>query len=200
MLNHHALWSLQTLNPADLLMLIDSARQLQRAASLAEGSSRPLRGRNLALLSDDHASPAADAFLRAATSLGAQVARVRASEPPSAALRPPHEMAGLFGQLYDAIECQGLSEADLLRLDRDAGVPVFNGLASAGQPLHAVATLMAWQDLGGDRPPPAQGAVGHVAALLGLSGDNATTASPPPEAVARHVHHLLQAALSCTLT
>lgn len=202
MLNHQSLWSLDALTRRDLLTLIGSARQLQRAAAQPGGRPAPLRGKNLALLSDDHASADAVAFLRAATELGAHVAHVRATEPGGAGRRDPRDMAGLLGQLYDAIECQGLPDAELRQLDRDAGVPVFNGMASPTHPLHAVATLMALQEQQGEGPLPAQGSARRVAELLGLPLDESASAAatpPPEEAVARHTHHLLQAALSCTL-
>lgn len=201
MLNHHSLWSLEALGRGDLLTLIGSARQFQRAAQ--DGSRpAPLRGKKLALLSDDHTGADATAFLRAATELGAHVAHVRATEPGEAGRRSPRGMASLLGQLYDAIECQGLPEGELRQLDRDAGVPVFNGIASRTHPLQAVAILLALQEQQAGRPLPVQGPARRVAELLGLPLDEAATASPalpPDEAVARHTHHLLQAALSCTL-
>lgn len=110
-----------------------AAGQLSRAA--AEGAlPQPLRGKRLALLSDDHASPAATAFVRAASELGAHVALVRAG-----AASGPRGVAALLGQLYDAIECQGLSDAQLRELVREAGVPVFNGIGNAAHPLFAQA-------------------------------------------------------------
>lgn len=118
-------WSPDTLQHA--------AGQLSRAA--AEGAlPQPLRGKRLALLSDDHTSPAATVFVRAATELGAHVALVRAASASG-----PRGVAALLGQLYDAIECQGLDEADLQELAREAGVPVFNGIGSAAHPLFAQA-------------------------------------------------------------
>lgn len=95
---------------------------------------QPLRGKRLALLSDDHGSPAAAAFVRAATELGAHVALVRATSASG-----PRGVAALLGQLYDGIECQGLAEAELRELARDAGVPVFDGIGSAAHPLFAQA-------------------------------------------------------------
>ncbi|MDR7272666.1 ornithine carbamoyltransferase [Pelomonas saccharophila] len=175
MLHPQALLSLEALPGNDIQGLVDCARQFQRSPIQAT----PLRGRILALLSDDHDSPAAQAFLRAATGLGAQVARVRATEPGPRQLR---DRARLLGQLYDAIECQGLDEADLRQLGRDAGVPVFNGIASPDHPLQTLAARMTLQELRGELTlPPAP-----IDPL-------------PAEAVARNHHHLLQAVLSCTL-
>ncbi|HEY8881704.1 MAG TPA: hypothetical protein VIN03_29335 [Roseateles sp.] len=199
MLDHHALRSLDTLTRGDLLTLIGSARQFERAAAQADGRPAPLRGKNLALLSDNHASTAAAAFLRAATELGAHVARIRATEPGSTPGRDPRDMAGLLGQLYDAIECQGVAEDELRQLDRDCGVPVFNGIASPEHPLQAVATLMALQETQA-AALQVQGPARRLAELLGLPvADAAASELPAAEAVARHHHHLLQAMLSSTL-
>jgi len=199
MLNHHKLRSLEGLTRVELQALIGSARQFQRAAARPGAALAPLRGKNLALLSNDPDSPDASAFLRAATELGAQVARVRAGSLGEPGQRDPRDTAGLLGQLYDAIECQGLSAAELRQLDRDCDVPVFDGIASSGHPLQAIALLMALQDVQGDALR-AQGPARRVAELLGLplAGDG----DPPPtseDAVARNRHHLLQAVLSCTL-
>lgn len=181
MLKHQSLWSLEGLTRDELLTLIDCARQFKRGF----GPGTPLRGKNLALLSDDHTTVEANAFQRAATELGAQVARIRATSPDPADHRDPRDMAGLLGQLYDAIECQGLAEAELRQLGRDAGVPVFNGIASPGHPLQTLAALMTWQELSGDATLPMP--LAPVAQPL------------PAEAVARNHHHLLQAVLSCAL-
>ena len=53
MLNHHHLWSLDGLTSAHVLALIGSAQALKKAAQ-AEGVPQLLKGKNLALLSDDH--------------------------------------------------------------------------------------------------------------------------------------------------
>lgn len=112
--------------------LHDAAGLLSRA--VAEGSAlpQPLRGRRLALLSNDHDSPAATAFIRAATELGAHVALVR-----TITVAGPRGVAALLGQLYDGIECQGLAEAELRELAREAGVPVFDGIGDPAHPLYA---------------------------------------------------------------
>ena len=182
MLKPQALWSLQGLTRGDLLTLIGSARAFQHAAGETVSRPAPLRGKNLALLSDDPDSAGGHAFMRAATSLGALVSRVRATEPGPRGLR---DRAGLLGQLYDAIECQGLAEAELHQLGRGAGVPVFNGIATPGHALQDLAALMTLQEMRGDVTLPllAPPLVGPL----------------PADALARNHHHLLQAVLSSAL-
>jgi ornithine carbamoyltransferase len=128
-------WSPDSLSREGLLSLLNSASQLERAAEAGTALPQPLRGKRLALLTDDHASPSALAFVRAATEMGAHVAHVRASGAEDG----PRRTAALLGKLYDAIECQGLPEAEVRRLGRDAGVPVFDGIGQPGHPLHALA-------------------------------------------------------------
>lgn len=184
-------WSLESLGRDGLLALLAGADQLKQAADGGAPLPQLLRGKKLALLSDDHASPDAAAFLRAATELGAHVARVKAGAG-EAGRRDPRDTAALLGQLYDGIECQGLPEAEMRQLGRDAGVPVFDGIGSACHPLHVIADLMTQQDLAGDRPfdqmtvrfgGDAQSACGrtwrHVSGLLGVQSAPPATAATP---------------------
>jgi ornithine carbamoyltransferase len=170
-------WPPDALSRDALLALTASAGRLSRAAADGTGLPQLLRGKRLALLSDDHSNPAAAAFRRAATELGAHVAFVRNGGPQESG---PRSRAALLGQLYDAIECQGLSEAELRQLSREAGVPVFDGIGSPDHPLYAVADQMTQQELGG-------------------TPDAATTAQAAA-LQARNRHHLLQALLCSVLT
>lgn len=134
MLPNASLWS------ADKgLALIADAERLKRAAASGSGLPQLLRGKRLALLSDDLDGPAATSFVRAATELGGQVALVRASGLGD---RQARNLASLLGQLYDAIECQGLPSAELRELARHAGVPVFDGIGDAAHPLRQLADTM----------------------------------------------------------
>jgi ornithine carbamoyltransferase len=132
-------WPPEAIGHDDGLALIAGAERLKRAAASATGLPPLLQGKRLALLSDDQDSAAAQAFVQAATALGGHVARVRASGPGE---RHVQDLAALLGQLYDAIECQGLAPADLRQLGRNAGVPVFDSVGGAGHPLHRLAGAM----------------------------------------------------------
>lgn len=127
-------WSPDALGRDALSALLDDANRFSHAAASPDGLPQLLRGKRLALLSGDHSSPEALAFQKAATELGAHVALVRAD-----AASGPRSLAALLGQLYDAIECQGIDDDALRALDREAGVPVFNNIGSAAHPLYAVA-------------------------------------------------------------
>jgi ornithine carbamoyltransferase len=133
-LHYRSLWSLDALTRGDLQALLDRARAL-KTASRARTSSRPLRGKNLALLNDAGGRGDASALEHAAAELGAQVSQLPVAH------RAPGE-ARLLGRLYDAIDCDGIDADTLQRIDRDAGVPVFNGLASGTHPTRVLATLL----------------------------------------------------------
>lgn len=144
-LHHRSLWSLDALSGTDVLALLEMAHSLKRAN--AGGSTpRPLRGKNLALLSDKSNDGKLSELRRAATELGAQVAHVCPCEPRFEGVS---RTAHLLGRLYDAIDCEGLDAATLQQIDREAGVPVFNGLADDAHPTRVLATLLDLQDRSG---------------------------------------------------
>jgi ornithine carbamoyltransferase len=144
-LHHRNLWSLDALSRTDVMALLDIAHALKRAN--ATGSAqRPLRGKNLAVLSAKTAGSKPSDFQRAATELGAQVAHVR---PGESQIERISHAARLLGRLYDAIDCEGLDDATLQQIDREAGVPVFNGLADDAHPTRVLATLLDLQDRSG---------------------------------------------------
>lgn len=190
MLNYHCLWSLDGLTRAGVRSLIDSAQALKRAAQ-REGVPRLLQDKHVALLSDDHSSPAAAAFQRAATELGAQVARVRATDPGLPDRRDPRDTAGLLGQLYDAIECEGLPDEQVLQLDLNAGIPVYNGVGRLDHPTRVIADLMTLEEctghslehlslhFAGELQCPAGRALRKVAAGIGIELESASAEHPP---------------------
>ncbi|HEY1392350.1 MAG TPA: hypothetical protein VFV25_03200 [Methylibium sp.] len=149
-LPYRHVWSIDSLSRGELLSLLDSALLFKQASQAPDGLPRPLHGKYIAILSDDHASPEAAAFDRAASELGAQVAHVRATDPAARESRDPRDTAGLLGRLYDAIECQGMPPEQVQQIDRHAGVPVFNGIAGARHPLHVLADLMSLQERSGE--------------------------------------------------
>jgi len=127
--------------------LLASARLLQRAEPGSD-TERLLRGKNLGLVCDSESGFDAILFRDAAAALGATVSYLRPE------LAPPGETAGsaplraarLLGRLYDGIECQGLAPALVRQLANEAGVPVFDGLATAAHPSARLALELAGDD------------------------------------------------------
>jgi len=126
------------LSPDDLTQVLAEARKLQ--ASAGTGKTRnALRGKKIGLLCEQNDAPDAILFRGAALDLGAHVAHLR---PGLSALSTPQEVqdtARMLGRLYDAVECQGMSPALVRQMGIDAGVPVYDGLASA---VHSTAKLV----------------------------------------------------------
>ena len=127
-----------SMTPRDVSVLLEQARALQRAVEEG-GVGAQLKGKNLGLLCDVDDSPEAVLFRRAATELGAHVSHIR---PRLTEASPDHEVlhtGRLLGRLYDAVECHGLAPALVARLGAAAGVPVYDGLATAQHPTAALA-------------------------------------------------------------
>lgn len=129
--------------PRELALLAEHARSLMRAADA--GATQPLlRGRRFGVLcgADDVGNDDVALFNRASVELGAQVAYVR---PQLTELSEPQEVkrtAHILGRLYDALMCPGLAPAFVHRLSTDAGIPLYDGLASPSHPVAKVADML----------------------------------------------------------
>ncbi len=144
---HRCMTDFAALSATDADALLACARMLQRRASNGEAASA-LRGRNLGLLCAGTGGAAAanttpavgDTALlaRAAAALGATLARLPPTLSPTSAANEVRRTAWLLGRLYDAIDCEGIATPMVRRIGAEAGVPVFEGLAS---PRHPVARL-----------------------------------------------------------
>jgi ornithine carbamoyltransferase len=133
--------SLQQLTPRDSDTLLGNARLLQSAAE-PRHTKTLLRGKKLALLCESEDGADAILFRDAASDLGAHVSHVR---PRLSDLSQPDELqhtARLLGRLYDGIECQGLTPALVEVVCREAGVPVYDGLASASHPTARMVAML----------------------------------------------------------
>lgn len=159
-LSHHGLLTFDPIAPRDVAFVLDNARALQRAAQAGDLRTL-LRGRKFGLMcemdqdsdidsnSTSNSNSDAALFRRAAVELGAHVAHIR---PSLTELSTPQEVqhtARMLGRLYDAVECQGVA-ADLVhQLGIDAGVPVYDAVASQRHPTAKLDGL-----LSGDSPAP----------------------------------------------
>ena len=133
----------------DVAAVLACGRALQRDAN--SGATRALlRGRKIGLLGDTAHADEAELFCRAASGLGAQVAHIRTSLSEQSTLLEIRRTARMLGLLYDAIECQGMA-TDLVRLiGLEAGVPVFDALASPRHPSARLGLLIDGAPAGGD--------------------------------------------------
>lgn len=143
-LHHRQLWSVESLSPADIRDVLETARRLQLAERNGQAGA-PLRGCNLALLNDAAPDDGEDSLRRAAAGLGAQVSHVRPSDALLSPASTDPATARLLGRLYDAIDCEDMPAALVAEVEREAGVPVFNGLGGARHPTRVLAELLAMQ-------------------------------------------------------
>jgi ornithine carbamoyltransferase len=130
--------------------IFSTARRLKvdaRAGKLG----RPLHGKNLALLLGRWPGRETSALHRAALELGAQVAEVRFAEPAGASRRDEiRNLARILGRMYDAVDCGMLAPATVRLIEREAGLPVCEGLGLDDHPARVLADLMTLCD----QPPP----------------------------------------------
>ena len=145
-LSHHGVLAFDPIAPRDVDFVLYNARALQLAAQAGDLRTL-LRGRKFGLLCEVDNDSASDAalFRRAAVELGAHVAHIR---PSLTDLSTPQEVkntARMLGRLYDAVECQGMAPDLVHQMGVDAGVPVYDGIASQRHPTAKLDDL-----LGGD--------------------------------------------------
>ena len=133
--------SLDRLSPGDLALVLANARLLEGSTSPLERQSL-LRGKNLALICASADDADALLFQRAALDLGAHLAHIRPdlSEPSTSAVFK--HTARMLGRLYQAVECQGLPPAVVAEVGREAGIPVYDALASRDHPLAHLARFL----------------------------------------------------------
>lgn len=118
--------------------LLASAKALKQVAAI--GLPRPsLRASSLGLITESETSHEAVLFQAAAQELGARVVCIRPSVAQLASPEAVRDTARVLGRLYAAIECQGLTPTLVAQIRQHAGVPVFDGLASAQHPSAALA-------------------------------------------------------------
>jgi ornithine carbamoyltransferase len=122
-----------SLSPRQASALLTHARALQQAARA--GATQPLlKGKRLGLVCKAIDEPDAALFRDAAEELGAHVTHVPPSLSEASTPLEVAHTARLLGRLYDAVECQGMPPALVRRMGDDAGVPVYDGIASRNHP------------------------------------------------------------------
>lgn len=130
-----------TLSAQNMNALLARARELQLAAH-SGAPQRLLAGKNVGLICEaaDHADAAL--FQRAAMALGAQVAQLRTRLSKLSTPDEVRHTARVLGRLYDAVDCMGMAPEMVILISTEAGVPVFEGIASAQHPTAGLARLL----------------------------------------------------------
>ena len=143
MLSHssHVRTGFDDLSVNERNVVLASARALLRAAQAGEPAPS-LRGKNLALMTEDADDPDARRFARAASELGAHVSHIKPSVSKLDTPRDVRHTVGMLGRLYDAVACEGEACAEVRKLRGEAGVPVYEGLGSDHHPTAALAEAL----------------------------------------------------------
>lgn len=135
-LDHQLLHTAQGLDAEHvgaLLAMAEGLRSMRTAGSAMPGL---LKGVNIALLCAQ-AGETQDAavFERAATQLGARVARIRPGDAGLALDADMGATARWLGRLYDAVECQGVDAQVITQLQAQSGIVVYDAIGSATHPV-----------------------------------------------------------------
>lgn len=146
-LSHASILCCDPLSPEDVVTVLADACALQRIVDAGQAQSL-LRGKKLGLLCEADDELDAILFRGAARELGAHVAHIRPSLSALSTLQEVQDTARMLGRLYDAVECQGMAPALVRQMGIDAGVPIYDGVASRGHP-----TAGLGEQLDGDASP-----------------------------------------------
>lgn len=142
--------------------IVEAACRLRLAAH-ETGESLPLRGRHVAIAGDDHDTPSARLFERAATGLGARVSRIGSAMLLDGRERA-HHAARMLGSLYDAVDVVPFAPAQARELQEIAGVPVYADLGGDAGPLQRL--LPQFEGAQGAGCPPDETLLRLVQAVL----------------------------------
>lgn len=131
----------EQLTQAEILdvLAVTTRLKAQRRAGVAD---KPLLGRNLALLLDAPPRRGRSALHRAALDLGVRVAEVRFGDPAIFAQDDLRALARMLGRMYDAIDCGAMALPLVRQIEKNAGVPVYDGLDRDQHPARALADAM----------------------------------------------------------
>lgn len=132
-LKHRCLTDFANLSAQQTDALLDCARGLRSGAGRSA-----LRGRNLGLLCDESDDIDAALLRCAAAALGAQLTPLRPNLSASS-LDEVRHTARVLGRLYDALDCVGMAPALVRQIGVEAGVPVFESIASRRHPIARLA-------------------------------------------------------------
>ncbi len=132
---------LDPLSPGEQAALLANAKALLVAAEAGEVDAL-LRGKKFGLLCESFDDADAALFRLAAVELGAHVAHIRTSLSELSTPQEVQRTARMLGRLYDAVECQCMAPALVRQVSAEAGVPVFDGVASKDHPTARLADLL----------------------------------------------------------
>ncbi|MDD1373459.1 ornithine carbamoyltransferase [Metamycoplasma hyosynoviae] len=131
--------------------LIDLAIDLKKAKYQGlHVNSRPLTGKNIAIMFQKDSTRTRCAFEVAAADLGASCTYIGPAGSNFGKKESIEDTAMVLGQFYDGIEFRGFKQADVDAFVKYSGVPVWNGLTDDEHPTQMLADYMTMKEYLGD--------------------------------------------------
>jgi len=173
-LRGRSLLSLVEETPEEIQALLDLAAEL-KAAKRAGTEERRLVGRSIALIFEKTSTRTRSAFEVAAADQGAHTTFLDPKSTQIGHKESIKDTARVLGRMYDAIQYRGAAQATVERLQRYAGVPVYNGLTDEWHPTQMLADALTmaehlgkpWPEVSFAYLGDARNNTGHSLLLLG---------------------------------
>lgn len=144
-LRNRSLLSLTRHTEAEIMYLLDLARDLKRAKYTGH-EVQHLTGKNIALIFEKASTRTRCAFEVAAHDQGAHVTYLGPSGSHIGHKESMKDTARVLGRMYDGIEYRGFSQESVEILAEFSGVPVFNGLTDEYHPTQMLADVMTMRE------------------------------------------------------
>ena len=131
--------------------LIDLAIDLKKSKYQGiHATSRPLVGKNIAIMFQKDSTRTRCSFEVAAADLGASCTYIGPAGSNFGKKESIEDTAMVLGQFYDGIEFRGFKQEDVNALVKYSGVPVWNGLTDSEHPTQMLADYMTIKEHFGD--------------------------------------------------
>ena len=144
-LRHRNFIKLLDFTPAEILFLLDLAKNLKAAKYGGYEQSR-LKGKNIALIFEKTSTRTRCSFEVAAHDQGAHVTYLEPTGSQIGHKESMKDTARVLGRLYDGIQYRGFAQETCETLAQYAGVPVWNGLTNEFHPTQILADLLTMQE------------------------------------------------------
>lgn len=140
-LKGRSLVSLKDYTPAEIRLLLDTAREYKRL-KYAGIPHRIHEGKNIALLFEKTSTRTRTAFTVAANDLGVAPEFLGAGDIQLGKKESVEDTAKVLGRMFDGIEFRGFAHKTVEDLAKHAGVPVWNGLTDEFHPTQILADFL----------------------------------------------------------
>ena len=144
-LRHRNFIKLLDFTPAEILFLLDLAKNL-KAAKYGGYEQPRLKGKNIALIFEKTSTRTRCSFEVAAHDQGAHVTYLEPTGSQIGHKESMKDTARVLGRLYDGIQYRGFAQETCEILAQYAGVPVWNGLTNEFHPTQILADLLTMQE------------------------------------------------------